>query len=87
LFYFGLVRTPSYTNPCVRQGFKTRKEVFKNDQEFGRTLSNPRSNLDLFLSRREDLNSSQEPIFILKSDRRKQKVSWATSMKISISLT
>jgi hypothetical protein len=42
----------------------------QDDNEFGRTLSNPSSNWDLFFSGRAHLDSIQEPIYFSKRHRR-----------------
>lgn len=71
--FWGVVRTPIITtNLCVETGIINQQHGFDDDHEFKGTLSSPSSNRDLylFLSGRANLDSSQEPTNLPRSDRR-----------------
>jgi hypothetical protein len=53
---------------CESEPINQQQEL-KDDQDFGRTFSNPSSNWDLCLSGRANIDSSQEPICLFRSDR------------------
>lgn len=84
--FLGVVRTP-WTNLYVEIRIINQQDGFKDDCEFEGTLSSPSNNryLDLFLWRRPDLDSSQEPINLSRSDWI-TKASWTIFIRQSTSL-
>jgi hypothetical protein len=56
---------------CETRPINQQKE-FKYDQEFGITLSNPSNSWDLYLSERQNIENSQEPIRLSGNDRRRR---------------